>query len=250
MEWSDEGIVLGVRRYGESSVIVEAMTPGHGRHSGLVRGGRSARMRPILQPGNSVGLIWRARLSEHLGNFAVEPAKMRAAALMETQTGLYGLQLVSSHLRLLPERDPHNSLYQAALIILDNLDEPQKAARLLIRFELALLDELGFGLDLSRCVATGSHDELVWVSPKSGKAVSRHAGAPYADRLLQLPEFLLASQNGKPNVTNAAAIDSGFALTGYFLDRHVWSVRDIRPSEERAGFIRSVMKILTAADMS
>ena len=181
MEWRDEAVILGVRRHGEGSVIVEVMTPAHGRHMGLVRGGRSSRMRALLQPGNSVEVTWRARLDEHLGNFAIEADRLRAAMLMETPMALNGLQLLAAHMRLLPERDPHAALYHAALVILDNLDEPEKAARLVIRFELALLEELGFGLDLASCAATGDNRELVYVSPKTGRAVSRTAGAPWAD---------------------------------------------------------------------
>ena len=154
MEWQDEGVILGVRRHGETSAIVEVMTPARGRHLGLVRGARSSRMAPVLQPGNSVQLVWRARLEDHLGNFTLEADIQRAARLMETSLGLYGVQTIASHLRLLPERDPHARLYQAALVVLENLDEAEIAARLMIRFELALLDELGRELRLRNALAT------------------------------------------------------------------------------------------------
>jgi len=137
-----------------------------------------------------VELVWRARLDEHLGTFQVESEKLRAATLMQYPIGIFGLQTLNSHLRLLPERDPNQGLYRAAEVILDHLDEPEKAARLLIRFELALLEELGFGLDLKECAATGSKEELVWVSPKSGSAVSAEAGKPYEKHLLALTDFL------------------------------------------------------------
>jgi DNA repair protein RecO (recombination protein O) len=241
MEWQDEGIIIGVRRHGETGAIVEAMTSGHGRHLGLVRGGRSRRMRPVLQPGNSIDMVWRARLSEHLGNFAVEPSRLRAAALMQAPVSLYGLQLLGAHLRLLPERDPHRGLYDASLVVLEHLDEPRKAAHLIVRFELALLDELGFGLDLSSCAATGSAEDLAWVSPKSGRAVSRAAGAPYAARLLGLPGFLLSGGQASANNLDAAALGESFALAGHFLERHVWTPRGLKPPEERAAFIRSAM---------
>ena len=245
MEWKDDGLILGLRRYGEGSVIVEAMTPGHGRHLGLVRGGRSARMRSVLQAGNSVRLTWRARLDEHLGNYALEADTLRAAALMQSGLGLYGLQTLAAHLRLLPERDPHASLYQAALVILDHLDEPQKAARLMIRFELALLDELGFGLDLARCAATGVNDELVFVSPRTGRAVSRAGGAEWADRLLALPAFLSpAPLADAGNIPDAGQISQGFDLTGYFLSRHIWEPRGLRPPDERQGFVRSTTRAI------
>ncbi len=243
MEWADEAVILGVRKHGEASVIVEAMTPTHGRHLGLVRGGRSSRMRALLQPGNSVLLTWRARLDEHLGNFTIEADRLRAANLMETPMSLNGLQLVAAHLRLLPERDPHETLYNAALVILENLDEAEKAARLTIRFELALLEELGFGLDLSQCAATGSLEDLIYVSPKTGRAVSREAGAPWSDKLLALPGFLAPKTiSGLPAL--ARQVEEGFALSSYFLGRHVWDPRGIRPPDARAGFVNAIAKSL------
>jgi len=243
MQWQDESLILGVRRHGEGSVIVEAMTRAHGRHLGLVRGGRSARLRPVLQPGNSVTLTWRARLEEHLGNFAVEPDSLRAAALMQTPLALYGLQTLAAHLRLLPERDPHAGLYEAALVILDHLDEPLKAARLMIRFELALLEELGFGLDLSSCAATGERRDLVFVSPRSGRAVSASAGAQWAGKLLALPAFLSpAPMEGADAGPAADAIAQGFALAGHFLDRDVWGPRGVTRPGERDGFVAAVSR--------
>lgn len=245
MQWNDESLILGVRRHGEGSTIVETMTRDHGRHLGLVRGGRSSRMRPILQPGNSVTLTWRARLDEHLGNFTIDADTLRAASLMQTTLGLYGLQTVAAHLRLLPERDPHPALYAAALVILDHLDEPEKAARLMIRFELALLDELGFGLDLARCAATGASAGLAFVSPKTGRAVSRQAGAPWAGRLLALPSFLAPVPVEDAVGDIAGQIADGFALTRYFFARHVWEPRAIRPPDERDGFVKSVARALS-----
>ena len=243
MEWKDEALILGIRRHGEGSVIVEAMTRGHGRHLGLVRGGRSAQMRSVLQAGNSVQVTWRARLDEHLGNYAVEAETLRAAGLMQTGLGLYGLQTLAAHLRLLPERDPHASLYEAALVMLGHFDEPRKAARLMIRFELALLDELGFGLDLTQCAATGATSQLAFVSPKTGRAVSRAGAGPWADRLLALPAFLSASSSLEEG--DASPLEQGFRLTGHFLARNVWEPRGIRPPDEREGFMRSVTKALT-----
>jgi DNA repair protein RecO (recombination protein O) len=244
MEWKDEGVILGVRRHGEGSVIIEAMTAFHGRQLGLVRGGRSARMRAILQPGNSVHLTWRARLDEHLGVYVIDAEALRAASLMNSQISLYGLQLLAAHLRLLPERDPHKTMYDAALVILENLDEPDKAAHLLIRFELALLEELGFGLDLARCASTGQRSDLVFVSPKTGKAVSREAGMPWSDKLLSLPPFLVPGANRSSTSSSRGDMDAGFRLAQYFLDRHVWGPRGIRPPDEREGFVKAAMKAM------
>ncbi|PLX36757.1 MAG: DNA repair protein RecO [Hyphomicrobiales bacterium] len=231
MEWSDEGVVLATRRHGETSVILEVMTVSHGRHLGLVRGGRSRRHQPTLQPGNSLLLSWRARLDEHLGTFTVESKTERAARLMETPLGIHLVQALAGHLRLLPERDPHERLFRMAEAILDHGEALGLAAALLVRFELALLEELGFGLDLSCCVATGATADLVYVSPKSGRAVSREAGQPYADRMLALPPFLLGSDAGE--VPEPSALANGLALTEYFLSRDVFVPRGIQPPRER-----------------
>ena len=180
MDWTDEGIIIGTRRHGETSLIVELMTPGHGRHLGLVRGGRSRSQRPVLQPGNSVQATWRARLDEHLGNYALEPATFRAAKLMETPAGLYGLQALAG-LRAAPAgaRPASRRSTRRSWRWSTGSTIPCSPAALIVRFELRMLEELGFGLDLERCAATGTNDDLAYVSPKSGRAVSRSAGDPY-----------------------------------------------------------------------
>jgi len=178
MEWTDEGMVLGVRRHGESSAIVELLTRDHGRHLGLVRGGASSRMRPWLQPGNGVRAVWRARLDEHLGTYNIECTNPRAATLLASSHAVYGVTHLAAVARLLPERDPHEDIYDQLGRTLDDFDDPGKAAVHLIRFELAMLAELGFGLDLENCAATGQTSDLVYVSPKSGGAVSRVAASP------------------------------------------------------------------------
>ena len=240
MQWSDDGIILGTRRHGETSLIVELMTPGHGRHLGLVRGGRSRRLQPILQPGNSVAATWRARLHEHLGHYTVEATTQRAARLIETASGLYAIQTLAALLRLLPERDPHPHLYTGLEAILDLLDDPLVAGAMVVRFELRLLDDLGFGLDLETCAATGTANDLAWVSPKSGRAVSREAGAAWADRLLPLPAFLTAPPSASP--PPATEVADAFRLTGYFLARHVYEPRGIEPSDARAGLIALIAR--------
>ena len=171
MEWADEGIVLGVRRHGESSAIVELLTRVHGRHLGLVRGGAGSRMRPLLQPGNSVTAVWRARLDEHLGYYVIEGTRLRAANLFAASHAVYGVTHLASLARLLPERDPHEDIYEMLGLMLDDFDDAGGAAAHLIKFELAMLAELGFGLDLDSCAATGATTELIYVSPKSGGAV-------------------------------------------------------------------------------
>jgi DNA repair protein RecO (recombination protein O) len=238
MEWTDEGIVLGVRRHGESSAIVELLTRGHGRHLGLVRGGAGSRMRSLLQPGNSVGAVWRARLDEHLGFYQLEGLHLRAATLLGSSHGAYGVTHLASLARLLPERDPHEGIYEMLDRTLDDFDDIGGAAAHLIKFELAMLAELGFGLDLETCAATGETSELAYVSPKSGGAVSRLAGDPWRDRLLRLPQFLRRDEGG----WSEQDLDDGFRLTGLFLLRHVLEPRGQGHSDARGGFINAVAK--------
>ncbi len=222
MDWTDEGIILGVRPHGETASVVELLTRAHGRHLGLVHGGRSRRMRPILQAGNHVEATWKGRLAEHLGHMALETRRAYAAEAMDHPMPLAGLATLTTLARLLPERDPHPSLYEVSLFVLGFLDEPEVWPALLVRWELALLEELGFGLDLTACAATGSNDELIYVSPKSGRAVSASAGEPYHDRLLTLPAFLRGRSQG---VVSQGDLTAGFALTGHFLESRVLAPR-------------------------
>ena len=236
MEWTDEGLIIGMRKHGESSVIVEAMTRAHGRHLGIVKGGRSARLRPAWQPGNSADLVGRARLEEHLGGYSVQAKTQRAARVMASAAALHGLHLTSALLRLLPERDPHEALYETAELIADHCDEPRIAPALIVRLELAILAELGFQLDLESCAATGSRDDLVYVSPKSARAVSRAAGEPWRERLLPLPGFLSASHAE----ARAQDVRDGFRLTGYFLERDIFGPRGLPMPEARAALIATL----------
>ena len=241
MEWTDEGIVLGVRRHGKSSAIVELLTREHGRHLGLVRGGAGSRMRPLLQPGNSVTAVWRARLDEHLGTYALEGTRLRAATLLASSHAVYGVTHLGSLARLLPERDPHEDIYEMLDRTLDDFDDAGDAAAYVIRFELAMLAELGFGLDLENCAATGETADLIYVSPKSGGAVSRRAGEPYRDRLLRLPPFLREGEGGA-NGWSDQDLQDGFRLTGLFLLRHVLEPRGQGHSDARDGFINAVTR--------
>ncbi|TKT81306.1 DNA repair protein RecO [Aquamicrobium sp. LC103] len=239
MEWRDEGIILGTRKHGETSAILEVMTRAHGRHLGMVRGGRSRKMQPVLQPGNRVDLVWRARLDEHLGLFQIEPLELHAARLFDSAAAVYGLQTIAAHLRLLPERDPHANLFETLELLLQYIDDPRSAGELIVRFELLILDELGFGLDLSKCAGGGASDDLVYVSPKTGRAVSRDAGAPWADKLLPLPAFL---RRGSGLRGDLAAMEEAFRLTGYFFLRHVYEPRGLAEPEARAGFLGALRK--------
>jgi DNA repair protein RecO (recombination protein O) len=247
MDWRDEGIIIGTRRHGETSAIVELMTRDHGRHLGLVQGGRSHKMQPLLQMGNCVSAEWRARLDEHLGNYTLEPIAFAAARLIESRLALNGVQLIAAHLRLLPERDPHPQLYEILCVVLDSFDNPALAGELIARFEVRLLDELGFGLDLDQCAATGRRDDLIWVSPKSGRAVCREAGAPYADKLFALPDFLHASPG---QGATAGQLTAAWRLSGYFLNRDVYGPRGLEPPESRAAFIAALQKALIAAPIA
>ena len=241
MEWTDIGIVLGARRHGEANAILELMTREHGRHLGLVRGGAGTRLRPVLQPGNSVMATWRARLEEHLGYFTVEGVDLRAAAFLPAAHALYGVTHLAALTRLLPERDPHESVYEALDALLDRLGDAVTVAAPVARFELQLLAELGFGLDLSSCAATGALGDLVYVSPKSGRAVSREAGEPWRERLLALPAFLAADDAATPSPEDLAA---AFALTGFFLGRHLYEPRGEKLPEARAQFIAAVTRAM------
>lgn len=211
--WREEGTLLGVRRHGETSAIIEVFTEGHGRHLGVVRGGASRKVAPILQPGAQLDLAWSARLDEHIGSFAVEPVKSRAAAVMGDRLALAGLNSICALLSFtLPEREPHALVYRRSLALFDLLGTTVAWPAVYLRWELLLLEEMGFGLDLGRCAVTGVRDDLVYVSPKSGRAVSAAGAGDWADRLLPLPPILLG-QGQAP----AEEILDGLRTTGHFL---------------------------------
>jgi DNA repair protein RecO (recombination protein O) len=238
MEWNDEAIILGTRRHGEANVILEVLTREHGRHLGLVRGGGGSRMRAILQPGNSALVTWRARLDEHLGHFAVEGLRLRAGELIAVRHAVYAMTHLAALVRLLPERDPHENVFTALEVLLDHIAIPADAAVLVVHFELQMLSELGFGLDLTSCAATGAVSDLAYVSPKSGRAVSRAAGAAWREKLLRLPCFL--TENGTPR--DAAELADAFALTGYFLAHHAFEPRGLALGQARAHFVEAVVR--------
>jgi DNA repair protein RecO (recombination protein O) len=230
MQWTDEGVVLSVRPHGETAAVVELFTRRQGRHLGLVHGGRSRRLRPVLQVGNHVDATWKARLADNLGHFALELRRGYAALVMEDAAALAAMTSMAALVRLLPERDPHPNLFEITLFVLSYLGDRAVWPALVVRWELALLDELGFGLDLASCAATGGRAGLIYVSPKSGRAVSAEAGAPYQDRLLALPGFL---RGGAAGDVHRADVLAGFELTGHFLEARVLAQRNLEMPEAR-----------------
>jgi DNA repair protein RecO (recombination protein O) len=216
MDWRDTGFVLIARRHGETALIVELLTETHGRHAGLVRGGQSPKKRALLQPGNLVSVSWRGRLPEHLGAFEIELLRPHAAGLIDDPDRLAALSSAAALIALaVPEREPHGDVYQALGQLIALLDSAGWAAHY-VAWECALLAALGFGLDLGSCAATGVNDDLAYVSPRTGRAVSRSAGAPYHDKLLPLPGFLW-----RDTPADASGLVAGLALTGHFLHHHL-----------------------------
>ncbi|KAA9007083.1 DNA repair protein RecO [Histidinibacterium aquaticum] len=217
MEWRDTGVLLLRRPHGETSVIVEVFTEAHGRHAGLVRGGVSSKLSAVLQPGAQVEATWTARLEDHLGTYKVEPLRSRAALVMGDRLALAGLNAVCGLLAFtLPEREVHPSLYQSSVTLLDLLGRTEAWPLAYLRWELELLEELGFALDLSRCAVTGAEEDLAFVSPRTGRAVSRAGAGEWADRLLPLPPAL-RGEGPAPD----EEIVAGLATTGHFLESWV-----------------------------
>lgn len=227
MEWRDEGVLLAARPHGESAAIIEVFTALHGRHAGVVRGGGSRKMAATLQPGTQLSVTWRARLDGHIGAFTVEPLRSRAAVLSDARA-LAGLTSACALLQVaLPEREPHTALWAASMPLLDALADGADWPPLYLRWEMRLLEELGFGLDLSRCAVTGSRDDLAYVSPKTGRAVSRSGAGEWADRLLPLPQGLLGQ-----GPASAEEMRQGLAITGHFLTRELQPLLNGRPLPE------------------
>ena len=219
MEWQSEGAILSMRPHGESAAIIEVLTQLHGRHAGVVRGGASRRMAAHLQAGAQVAVTWRARLGEHMGAFTVEPIRARAG-IMGDALGLAGLNAVCALLRVgLAERQPLGAFYAQTMALLDAMEAGQDWPPDYLRWERDLLEVLGFGLDLTACAVTGGREDLAYVSPKSGRAVSREGAGKWADRLLPLPMGMLGQGPVPP-----AELAQGFALTGHFLERGLEAV--------------------------
>lgn len=232
MEWTDEALVLGAAKHGESSVIVELLTRAHGRHKGLVRGGSGGRMRGVMQAGNRVAVTWRGRLAEHLGTATLELIDANAASVLSDPPRLLALaSLCAVASTALPEREGHPEIFLAALPVIgllrDGADIAHVAAAL-VSWELGVLGALGYGLDLTSCAVTGQTDELVFVSPRTGRAVSRAGAGEYADRLLPLPALT------DPTLEDMVA---AFDLTGYFLERSVYVPSKMRLPPARDRFV-------------
>jgi len=218
MEWRDQGIVLSLRKHGESAVIAEIFTAEHGRHAGVIRGGTSRKLKPILQPGNQVQVDWSARLEAHLGAFRVEPTRSRAAQVMGDRLALEGLNAICGLSGFcLGEREPAPEIYALTVELLDQIGVSERWLENYALWEAVLLRELGYGMDLEECASTGQHTDLIYVSPKSGRAVSREAGAPYADRMLPLPAFLRDADDSP----SRADVVASLRTTGYFLQHSV-----------------------------
>ncbi len=217
IEWQDEGVLLAARPHGETSVIIDLFSPTKGRHAGVVRGGISRKMTPHLQPGAQLSVTWKARLDSHLGAFTIEPIRSRAAVVMADRLALAGLNAVCALLaHVLPEREPHLPLYHRTTGLLDLLDQPDLWPLAYLRWEQALLEEMGFGLDLSACAVRGVNEDLAFVSPKSGRAVSREAAGEWADRLLPLPPVLAGKGEATPDTILRA-----LGTTGWFIEHRL-----------------------------
>ena len=234
MEWQGDGLILNTRKHGENSTIIDVLTRDKGRHTGLVRGGRSRTMRPVLQPGNLVNVVWRARLEDHLGAFSVDPHRMTVAAIIDDVHRLAGLTTITTLASLLPEREPHPRIYDASLLLIEHLQDDAIWPAVLVKWEMGLLEELGFGLDLSKCAVSGETASLTHVSPRTGRAVCAHEAEPWKDKLLVLPAFVTGASGEASN----AEIVQGLKLTGHFLSRHIFEPRGVTAPEQRQRILR------------
>lgn len=248
VEWSDDAIVLGARPHGENAAILSVLTPGHGRHAGLVRGGQGRRLRGLLQPGNELRVVWRARLPEHLGSFTVEPVSLRTGRLLGEADRLSALAAATAATdTALPEREPHPALYRALQALLEALQDEPLWPAVYVRYELGLLAELGFALDLSQCVATGATTDLAFVSPRTGRAVSTAAAAPYREKLLACPPFLTRDPTVDDIDLTWAHIHDGVRLTGFFLERQIYLHANRREPGARTRFVDRIARLATTS---
>lgn len=240
MQWNDQAIVLSVRRMGERSGIVHLLTLEHGLHAGVDASAFGKTKRGLYEPGNIVDAHWQARLSEHIGMLRCELQSSVAAHLLTHKLALSTLTAATQMIeRTLVERDAQPAIYRQFQSLIATLLHGSESQWLCayVRLECALLEHTGFGLDLEQCAATGKSEELVYVSPKSGRAVSRDAGLPYHERLFTLPEFLKHGENSE------AAIDDvrqGLRLCGYFLQERILTPRQKTLPSARARMLEMI----------
>lgn len=240
MEWQGTGAILSMRLHGESAAIIEVFTDTQGRHAGVVRGGASRKMAAHLQAGTQVAVTWRARLGEHIGTYSVEPIRARAGILGDP-LALAGLNSVCALAQLaLPEREPQGAFWAQTMALLDAMDTGIDAGADwppdYLRWELELLQTLGFGLDLTRCAVTGAREDLAYVSPKTGRAVGRDAAGEWAARLLPLPPVLLGQ-----GPATGPEIAQGLTLTGFFLNRGLAPILGAKPLPAARGRLLAVL---------
>jgi len=244
MQWSDEALVLEARRHGERALVVQLLTREHGRHVGLLRGGQSPKTRPHWQIGNRLLVTWRARLAEHLGSLSGEVVESHAARLLDDPARLAALASAAALAAAsLPEREPHPRAYAGLGTLVAALADDDRWAVAYVEWEMALLEELGFGLELSCCAATGVTENLTYVSPRSGQAVSAEAGAPYKAKLFRLPGFLRQAGEGQRPTPND--VFDGLALTGYFLDHRVFAPHGKKLPPARDRYVDVLRQVLT-----
>ena len=248
IEWTDVGVILGVRPHGEGSGVLNLMTREHGRHAGLARGVASVKSRGIYQPGNCVQATWKARLADQLGTYTCEPTRDHAAVLLDDPLKLAGLSAACAMAETaLPEREPHPQVYDGLIALLEMMEIAELGDAWIagyVRWEIGVLADLGYGLDLDSCAATGSNDDLAYVSPRSGRAVSLSAGEPYRDKLLALPRFLLPGASGL-GAGDPDDLFRGLALTGFFLERHVFATHHRAPPPARNRFVERFAQLTT-----
>ncbi len=231
MEWRDHGILLSCRRHGETAAIIDVFTEDHGRHAGIVHGGASRKKAPVLQPGAQLDLLWRARLEDHLGSYQAEPLRSRVAAALSGRLALAGLNAVAGLLGFcLPERAPYRDLYKQTEQLLDLLGQDDLWPLAYLKWEMTLLETMGFGLDLSACAVSGRNEDLAYISPKTGRAVSRQDAGQWVNRLLPLPPVLRGEGTGPDH-----EVAQGLRTTGYFLEMHLAPSLGNRPLPEARG---------------
>ncbi len=216
--WVDQGVILSIRPHGENGGIISLLTQNHGRYSGYVYGAKSSKMRGILEIGNVVRAEWQSKDFEGLGKYDIELDSNNIVNIMDNPKKLLTLQSLCTLVdKTLPEREEHVNIYNSVIAMLDSFNNDMWEA-VYVYWEIGLLKELGFGLDLDKCAVTGTTEKLSHISPKTGRAVCEIEAEPYKDKLLELPKFL------NPNIENLEEIDifAGLRLTGYFLQSRIF----------------------------